>query len=341
MVIQSSDAPESEGVRPKRTRMVRSYPVHTLKEALSVGRAIQESNSGLPFDRVLLAKAMGTTPASSGFTMRLNSSTRYGLTQGGYSDASIELTPRGEAIVAPRDDQEMRQALTDAALQPELFRRFYQTLNGKRIPQDAYAQNTLQRELGIHPNLTGECLGIIKANGLHVGIVTEVGGALYVSLTGSLAQGSAPQVPLVAEQPAAETGVTAAPAPRVRPVPGRIFIGHTGDIEVVEFLAKAFEAFEVPCTVLAGELEESSPIPADISRDMRSCTAEILALSRGSGPFDETEARPPVDRSAPYLLGAMSVLYGDRVLLFAEAGLDLWKRSDKLRQARLRTRAAE
>ena len=75
--------------------MVRPYPVHTLEEASIIASAIQERNSGLPFDRVLLAKALGTTPTSSGFTMKLNSSAKYGLTRGGYNDDRIELTPRG------------------------------------------------------------------------------------------------------------------------------------------------------------------------------------------------------------------------------------------------------
>ena len=58
----------------RRRRVTRPYPTYTLEDALSVAEAIYEVNAGLPFDRELLAGALGTTPKSSAFTMRLNAS---------------------------------------------------------------------------------------------------------------------------------------------------------------------------------------------------------------------------------------------------------------------------
>ena len=92
--------------KQKRTRIVRPYPVNTLQEALAVALAIKEANSGLPFARADLARAMGTTPGSSGFTTRLNSSSRYGLTNGAYNDEIVSLTHRGDGIVSPKDEEE-------------------------------------------------------------------------------------------------------------------------------------------------------------------------------------------------------------------------------------------
>ena len=168
----------------KRTRKVRSYPVHTLQDSLAVAGAIQKSNSGLPFDRALLARALNTTPASSSFTMRLNSSAKYGLTQGRYNDHSIAITPRGEATVAPKDAEERRRAFREAALEPDVFRRFYEMLDGKAMPRAEYAQNLLQRELDIQPELSAECLQIAEANGLFADILRrDNSGELLVALT--------------------------------------------------------------------------------------------------------------------------------------------------------------
>ena len=94
----------------KRTRLVRPYPIHTLEVALSVARAIQESNAGLPFARTDLAGALGTTPSSSGYTIRLNSSAKYGLTRGGYNADLISLTHLGQSIVAPEGQAGSPQA---------------------------------------------------------------------------------------------------------------------------------------------------------------------------------------------------------------------------------------
>ena len=38
-------------------------------------------------------------------------------------------------------------------------------------PDDTHAENLLQREVGIAPELTTECLGILRANGLYTGIL--------------------------------------------------------------------------------------------------------------------------------------------------------------------------
>ena len=90
-----------KSTRSRRTRLTRPYPTHTLEGALGVPEAIQNVNSGLPFDREHLAGALGTTPSSSAFTMRLNASANYGLTQGGYADKTISRTPLPAASLAP------------------------------------------------------------------------------------------------------------------------------------------------------------------------------------------------------------------------------------------------
>ncbi len=308
--------------------MVRPYPVHTLEEASIIASAIQERNSGLPFDRVLLAKVLGTTPTSSGFTMKLNSSAKYGLTRGGYNDDRIELTPRGGFAAVPQRSGERRQALLEAALQPELFRRFYQMLDGKRVPEDDFAQNTLQRELGVHTSITSECLGIIKANGLYVGILGDVGGTLYVSLEGA----HKPDEDVVdGSQPIRDSGVAAGPlrpaeaADTSRDGPihaGSIFIGHSGSPDVVDFLKTVLDEFDIPYAVIESDYDDARPVAAEASKVMRECSAAILVFARSSW------ARVGGGREASstdimhYQLGAASVLYGDRVISLLETGVE-------------------
>ena len=155
----------------RRTRRVRSHPPRTLEESLSIARAIQQDNSGIPFDRGLLAKAIGSTCESSSFIQKLNSSAAYGLTIGGYRDENISITPRGEACTTPRTEEELQTALLEAAIAPDVFRKFYKRLDGKEIPKNEYVQNLLQRELGVPSNLTSECFDIIKANGVFADVI--------------------------------------------------------------------------------------------------------------------------------------------------------------------------
>ena len=317
--------PGTRGTSPrrKRTRMVRAYPVHTLEDALTVAATIHETNAGLPLDRVLLARALGTTPASSGYTMKLNSSSKYGLTQGGYNDERISLTPRGESIVAPKGGEERRAALVSAATHPDLFAQFYRKLDGKRLPEDPYAQNMLQREFGTHPDLMRECLDIIKANGLFVGVLRQVDGSLSVDLT----RGGDPlreQSPPVDEEDMRPVPVESDPhgGPEFLQRPaGRIFIGHNGDGDAVRFVREVLDQFAIPHAYVDEEDGDRSPVPVRVSEEMRNCTAAVLVLV-GPGGADDPAAGRPVDRML-YQLGAASVLYGGKIVVLAEVGLEL------------------
>lgn len=306
--------------------MVRPYPIHTLEDALSVAVAVQNSNAGLPFDRGLLARALGTTPASSGFTMKLNSSAKYGLTRGGYNDALISLTDMGVAIVAPQGDEELSQVLVEAATQPDVFSQFYQMLDGKRLPEDEYAQNMLQRESSIHPGLTSECLSIIKANGLYVGILKEEGGFLYIRLPkpqesglelGNEGQGIVSDTSIEGRN----ARVTPHQARAASSPGGRIFIGHCGNGDAVQFVKALLDDFGIEYGSVEEDGKDTQPVPVRVSNEMRDCTSAILVFA--SSNADSQDGRNNAGERMLYQLGAASVLYGDKIVILSEAGFDL------------------
>ena len=301
----------------KRTRVVRPYPTHSLEQALSVPTAIQESNSGLPFDRALLARALGTTPASSGYTMRLNSSAKYGMTQGGYNDDFIALTPRGESMVAPKGAEELQSALVEAAVRPDVFGRFYRLLDGKRLPEDTYAENMLHRELEIPAELAGECLRIIKANGEYVGLISEIEGSLHVELPklqGSPSEVADPRSPV--GLPTHTTPAAQAQMQDVAQPTGRVFLGGSGEPEATEWVRSVLVEFDIPYgTADDGASDEQHPVSSDVSQEMRNCTAAVLVFANSD------EAGATGERML-YKLGAASVLYGDRVVIVRESVLD-------------------
>ena len=333
MSVKPTSNIQDSPLERKRTRMVRPYPTHTLEDALSVAVAVQDSNAGLPFDRVLLAGALGTTPASSGFTMKLNSSAKYGLTRGGYSDALISLTDMGVAIVAPRGDEELSQALIEAATQPDVFRQFYQMLDGKRLPEDEYAQNMIQRESGIHPDLTSECLNIIKANGLHAGILREEAGFLYIRLqecqesgleSESEGQGTTSNASTVERS----AWVAQDEARVVSASGGKIFIGHSGNLGAVRFVKALLDDFGISHGSVEEDGGDMQPVPVRVSSEMRGCTSAILVLANGDADVGENKA---AERML-YQLGAASVLYGDRIVMLIETGLELAQNVPDLHQ---------
>lgn len=267
-----------------------------------MANTIQRANAGLPFGRTDLAQAMGTTPASSGFTMKLNSSARYGLTLGGYADESVALTPRGEAVVSPSNSDERARALVAAALEPEVFMRFYRALDGRQIPEDTYARNMLQRELEISPNLSAECLGIIKANAVFVGIASESDEALLVDLGRAHLDDSDTAGSVTGLRPA---GLETA---------SRIFIGHSGGGPIVDFITQTLNSFDIDVAIHEAS-QQGAPIDEEASQTMRECTAAILVHSE-TEPGTSQHSTNTLD----YLMGAASVLYRDRIVLVRERG---------------------
>ena len=165
----------------KRTRLNRPYPTQPLQDALPVSQEIQDANGGNPVETDMLAESMGTSVKSSLFIQKLKSSAMYGLTIGAHTNATIELTELGERLTAPGSPEERSESIRQAALAPDVFRRFYAAYAGKAMPGDVYAANTLTRQLGVDERLAEECLGIAKRNGLFAGVIVDREGTLTVA----------------------------------------------------------------------------------------------------------------------------------------------------------------
>lgn len=309
----------------KRRRIVKPYPAYTLEDALGVAQAIQNANAGLPFARTLLAGALGTTPKSSAFTQRLNASAAYGLTQGGYNDADISLTSLGEALAA--GDDRRAQALVEAAMTPPVFGGFYEMLDGKRLPESAYAQNLLQRELGVTESLTDECLSILIANGEYAGIIREQDGVSVVRLADRRPQPAAASPPTDAppmepsrcdhsnERIAARNPTSTenrASDDTSGASKGRVFVGRIGESDAAQFVASMLEQFGIPVSNPRFGDDAELPMPPEVACEMRASHAAVLVFANHGG--DEQAIRDKM----LFLLGACCALYDDRVVIFHE-----------------------
>ena len=314
----------------KRRRIVKPYPAYTLEDALDVAQAIQNANAGLPFARALLAGALGTTPKSSAFTQRLNASAAYGLTQGGYNDANISLTSLGETLAAGSHDRRA-QALVEAAMTPPVFGGFYEMLDGKRLPESAYAQNLLKRELGVIDSLADECLSILIANGEYAGIISEQDGVSVVRLDVRRPQPAA--VLPSPEAPSEERSHWVHPSEDLivardarSPVAtenygrgdtsdkskGRVFVGRIGESDAAQFVASTLEQFGIPVSNPRFSDDAELPLSSEVAGEMRESHAAVLVFTDHAG-----DGQLVRDKML-FLLGACCALYDDRVVIFHE-----------------------
>ncbi len=318
---------EIEGIQQRRSRQLRSYPIESLEDSLVIARAIYSQNAGLPMDRISLAEAVGRTPGSSALRSLVTSSARYELTDGNYNAREIRLTALGESIAGATSDDEGQNSLIEAALRPDVFRKFYESSDGKKLPDDKFAENFLRRELNIPFELAPECLSVIKQNGEYVGILKNVKGSLYVSLTAARPARkeshieAEPREPDDGEDLPVDSPPPIAPSQEESrtPVARKIFIGHGKNKKPVEQLEKVLRQFKIPYAIAVDEPNKGRPISLKVAEIMNSCSAGILIFTCDEELTDNEGNiiwRP--SENVVYELGAASMLYGEKIVIFKE-----------------------
>lgn len=318
---------QPEKKQKRRSKPLREYPGNKLEDALVIPKAIQEQNAGRPFNRLSLAKAINRKPESSAFRLLISSCGKYDLTEGSYIAKEISLTPRGKAIVGPRDPSEHRRALLEAALEPEVFKNFYSFYDQHRFPEDLFAKNKLEQDFGVSYQNSSECLEIIKANGYFLGIIQEIGGSPYVSLDVGVSTPISEPIEPEEGEPTPEVQREEAAIPReagIMPKERRIFLGHGKNTKPREQLEKVLHQFKIPYSAAVEEPNVGRPISQKVADVMKGCSAAILIFTADEeykNQEGESVWRP--SENVIYELGAASVLYGNQIVIFKEEGLDL------------------
>lgn len=144
-------------IKKKRKRSSKKYPKNSLKDSLKVAQSINDNNAGEPFNRLILAKSLNTTPSSSKFRTLIISSSKFGLTIGGYQAEKIALTDLGRSLVQPTSKEEFNNALKTAFFNIPFFEIFFQKYKGNKLPAKKMVENILHREFDIPKESTAQC----------------------------------------------------------------------------------------------------------------------------------------------------------------------------------------
>jgi len=319
----SKQNPEKKQVDDEGRRSPRSYPGHTIEQALTVGQAIQDKNAGKPMKRIFVADAIGRRPASSEFKFLLSSSFKYGLTLGTEKAEYIELTQTGQEITKPRSPEERMMALQKAALMPETFKKVYEHYKDAKLPSDDFFKNILEREFGVPREWVDDCLDILIKNGQFAGIIREISGSPHVVL-GEIAPPEIlpPELP-GAEAIGAKIEEKAPPLKPPEPAAKKIFVAHGKNKTPLEQLKRILDEFKVPYTVAVDEPHKGRPISAKVAELMRECGSAVFIFTADEEYTDSTgnKTAKPSD-NVVYEVGAATVLYGNRIVIFKEEGVD-------------------
>ena len=318
----------------------RPCPALPLDTALQVARAIKEQNAGRPMNRLLLAEAMGYSPASSAFRDRIASSAKFRLTDGNYHSEIISLTEIGIGATSPRNEHERVEAMREALRSVPVFNDLLDHFANNKLPKTEFLKNTVEREpFNVSPDWSSAVAEEFGENARFVRYLRDIGGSPHIVIESST---TAPEIP-IDDKPAKGLGVdgnadlseeeeSALRGPQKdgeetsvqghRPVPVQLFVAHGKNKKPLEQLKGILNDWKVPYLVAIDEPHAGRPISLKVAQTMQQCTAGIFIFTADEQFIDEHQevvARP--SGNVVYELGAASLLYGNKIVILKESGV--------------------
>lgn len=341
--------PEKSPAAAKRSRISQAVvPAISLEKALRIPRAIAENYASHPTRPLDVASAVAASPSSGTFRVECGAAIGYGLTEGGPNALEISLTTLGKRVLSPTEVDDDKVALRAAALKPTVAEQFYKRYDGSPLPPKNIAQNVLAT-FAVPNDRTSDVYDLLIENARYVGLLKSIKDKEYVDIGGPL-RGTSPSAASVAAgtkesgieddglilgdesdqstdlqppptPPAAPTPPTEAPAPAHK---NAIFVGHGGNAKPMEQLVKILNEYGIPHKEAVDEANRARPIPQKVAETMRECGAAILVFTADKEYFDK-EGQPiwRPSENVSHELGAASVLYGERIVVFKEKGIEL------------------
>lgn len=150
--------------KPKRKpKPKREFPQHCVEESKKVVEVIKDLNAGNPWAPTDIASALDMGKGNNFFYLTA-SSRDYGLTVGTRDTAKIEIGDIGKRFAYPKTPEEEYEAVKDAFLNVELFKKVYEYYQGENLPEIQYLKNTLKTEFGVDESLQDEFYDLYQKN---------------------------------------------------------------------------------------------------------------------------------------------------------------------------------
>lgn len=323
--VQATDTQTYEEKRGRHANEI-MFPRRSLMKALEISKAIERDNAGDPYDPILLAsKSLKSSPRSSSFEILLAASERYGLTKGNSRAKAVHLTPLGSAIVAPTDDTKTGSNLRTALLKTKLFEQVYSKYDRKNIPREEIVKNTLIKEFNVPREDVDACYDVIMKNIQDYNLVVKSGDnqILYLDNLGKVQlEQSKPELEQAVDDIQQSTSEPSVPLEKIeeKQVPKQIFVAHGKNTKPLEQLEKILNKFKVNYKVAVEEAHSGRPISTKVAELMKTSTSGIFIFTADEKTIDAegNEIWRPSD-NVVYELGAASVLYGNKIVIFKES----------------------
>lgn len=325
--------------KPKRTRVNQTdFSRESLTKTLSIAEAIWENFAGKDAPPHEIALALEFSPTSGSWRSLCGSSIAYGLTEGGYNAAQMELSELGRHIVAPTSEGDDAAARVQAILQPKIMGDFFRKYDKAKFPKANIAENVLVG-MGVPKDRAAKAVQLIQENGIYAGVLRETKTGLFVAL-GSPApqpQMEAPEQPetdgadiqeddeleQIVQKVSGNTPVETNEEPPLQKN-NNVFISHGKNKKIAEQLKELLTFGKFNPIVSVEKNTASIPVPEKVFEDMRQCSAAVIHVGR-EGEFLDTEGNTHLRLNENVLIeiGAAIALYKKRFVLLVEKGVKL------------------
>lgn len=315
----------------------RHHPASTLIDCAVIATGIREHNAGKPMNRILLAEALGFSPAASGFRELITSAGRYGLIEGSYNSETIELTKLGDRYTKPANEGQRLEAARQAVVNVPIFGQLLEHYKNNKLPATDILKGILERPpFEVDAQWSEEVANLFLANGREVGFVREVSGSTWVLLEAGRpteapsAVREAPSGPTVAEtapsaaKPSQEPSAQISGEPSPVPPQRQVFVAFGKDREALKQLQTILNELDIPYLVAEEEPHIGRPISDKVAELMKACTTGIFIFS-ADDRFEDKDGNTLLKprENVVFELGAASLLYGRRIVIFKEEGVSL------------------
>ena len=332
----------------------RNYPSMPLEKALVVAQAIQDDASGNSVRKLTLAKLLDTTPASRKFRDLVLASNAYGLTDGGVNGDLFGLTTTG-AQATSGSNSARRAAMRAAVMSVLPFRLFLLQFASKKMPAFSVMSEFLVDKAKVPEEWVQSCADQLIQDARLAGMVTEHKGGLYVASRDELENdlndrddGDKDQFDEItdtnpifqaedvdsialtedsADIPTTSQRSNGRLAEQQTARGKKVFVAHGKNRKPLTELKSILDRFGVKYAIAVDEPNAGRPISAKVGQLMREeCSSAIFIFtadelfSRIDSDGNIVEVWRPSE-NVIYELGAASVLYDRRIVIFKEKGV--------------------
>lgn len=311
----------------KRTYVSQAeVPNNSLEDALRVSRALIDNYAGKSATPLQVASALNMTPTSGTFRNLCGSSIAYGLTSGGYNAKEISVEQLAKRILTPLEEGDDLVAKREAALKPRVLGEFIRKYDNSPLPRHDIALNVLV-EMGVPRDRAESVYTLILDTAEAVGLIREIKNKQYIDLSGvRVATKIESGNDSVGTENLLENPPPVPPSEQAltpKELGQGIFIAHGKNKKPLDQLKRILDQFRIPFKVATEEPNLGRPIGAKVKEIMESCNCAILIFTADEEILNKEGRsiwRP--SENVVYDLGASGYLYGSRIVILKEDGVE-------------------